>query len=880
MPAMACSASTATVLWYDQRDDNAQSLFGPAIFGPIIADPIPPPPAHTIDVRAAQTETNGQFGASIKVSRYNYAFSTADQKLVQLEFNPVNWPLFSGGQLPFLGDYIDLAPARPFLPPLGGSGWTYNTDTTASPVIHATWTDNRDVVPALNDLWANYLAPGNCSPANQSSIRNQNIYTARLAKGLIVGAGGSSRLAGTLLRAFAVFAQNATGVQRRFRLQTAVAPGGPASFLPDTALDHVDADVPPYSSIARTVFVSGTTVAIVKVFEIDASGTPVANGLQSSTIINSDSTAPPPADGSVVNNEFHSLALSDAYVNTYENPTFVNPTFLNPTFVNPTFVNPTFLNPTFVNPTFLNPTFVNPTFVNTTYLNPTFLNPTFVNPTFVNQPLVTDVSWQLTNTGNVDSGYNFSAILAAVPADAVFQLLVNRVYATPGVSGCDLGVQQNATTLVNITNPSLTLQNGLSDSASNATFTLGSGDLAVVTLRVINNGSFAPESITVVATAQAADTAGGLPQVIIDHAPPVITVPTSVTVQATGPSGAVGTYSGVSAFDGLDGVVTVSCTPPSGTALPIGDTTITCTATDAHGNVGTQTFVVHIVDSTPPTIASVADVTVQATSSAGATVTYAAPVTTDVVDGIGTAVCAPASGNVFSVGNTTVTCTATDSHGNVAVPKTFVVHVVDTTAPALTLPGPVTIITSSSSGAVATFTATASDLVDGVVPVTCTPPSGSTFVPGATTVNCSATDSHGNTATGSFTVTVNLTLPNPQYGFVGVLNLPPPAGKKFNAGSSVPLQWRFTMNGTVANSADADPQIRITGPGGTLIFSPEDPGSSSFQPPTAANGYTWQFNWQSATLAAGTYEVYVGSLKTGQTFASGTAFGPFTVVLK
>ena len=98
------------------------------------------------------------------------------------------------------------------------------------------------------------------------------------------------------------------------------------------------------------------------------------------------------------------------------------------------------------------------------------------------------------------------------------------------------------------------------------------------------------------------------------------------------------------------------------------------------------------------------------------------------------------------------------------------------------------------------------------MPVTCTPPSGSIFAPGATTVNCSATDSHGNTASGSFTVTVNLPLPNPQYGFVGVLNLPPPAGKKFNAGSSVPLQWRFTINGVVVNSADADPQIRITGP--------------------------------------------------------------------
>ncbi|HKW02873.1 MAG TPA: HYR domain-containing protein [Vicinamibacterales bacterium] len=868
MPAMACSANTATVLWYDQRDDNAQTLFGPSIFGTIIADPIPPPPAHTIDVRAAQTGSNGQFGGSIKVSRYNFAFDTGLQQLVQLEFNPVNWPLFSGGQLPFLGDYIDLAPAQPFLPPLGNAGWTYNTDP--SPVIHATWTDNRDVVPALNDMWANYISPGGCAPANQASIRNQNIYTSRLSKGLNVGAGGSSRLAGSLLRAFAVFAQNATAVQRRFRLQTGMAPGGPASFLPDAPLDHVDADVPPYSSIARTIFVAGTTTAIVKVFEIDASGNPVANGLQSSTIVNSDATAPPPADGSVANNEFHTLALSQAFVNTYQNPTFVNPTFVNPTFLNPTFVNPTFLNPTFVNPTFVNPTF----------LNPTFLNPTFLNPTFVNQPLVTDVSWQLTNTGNVDSGYNFSAILAAVPADATFQLLVNRVYSTPGVSGCDLGQQQNAATLVNISNPSLTLQNGLSSSASNASFTLGANDMAVVTLRVINNAPFVPDSITVVATAQASNTSGGLPQVIIDHAPPAITVPATVTIQAAGPGGATGTYSGVSAFDGLDGVVPVSCTPPSGTALPIGDTTITCTATDAHGNVGTQTFTVHIVDTTPPTIGPHADVTVEATSSAGAAVSYAAPGTSDAVDGPGTASCSPSSGSVFAVGNTAVTCTAADAHGNLAVPTTFVVHVLDTTAAALTLPSPITVNAPNSSGAVVNFVATSSDIVDGSLPVTCTPPSGSLFAGGTTTVNCTATDSHGNVASGSFTVTVNLPLPPLTYGFVGVLNLPPPAGKKFNAGSSVPLQFRFTVNGVVINSFDADPQIRITGPTGNLIFTPEDPGSSSFQPPTAANGYTWQFNWQGTGLPAGTYQVYVGSLKTGQTFAAGTAFGPFTVVLK
>jgi hypothetical protein len=883
MPAMACSANTATLLWYDQRDDNAQSIAG---FGPLIADLIPPPPAHTLDVRASQTGANGAFGPSIKVSRYEYGFNPLTQQLEQLEFNPVNWPLFSGGQLPFIGDYIDLAPARQFTPPLGAAGWQFNTDTSTAPVLHATWTDNRDVVPELSaNAWTNYAPPGMCGGGNQASIRNQNVYTSRLAQGLIVGADGSSRLAGSILRAFSVFAQNATNVQRRFRLQTGVPPGGPAWFQSNQPnapqLDHVDADVPAFSTVARTVFVNGTTLAIVKVYEIDANGVAVPNGLQGTTIINSDPTAPPPDDQSLASIETHSLSLSSAFTNTYPNPTFVNPTFVNPTFVNPTFVNPTFLNPTFLNPTFLNPTFVNPTFVNTTYLNPTFLNPTFLNPTFVNAPLVTDVSWQLTNTGNVVSGYNFSAILAAVPAGATFQLLVNRIYTTPGDGGCSLGQQYNANVLVNVTNPTLTLQSPLSDSASNATFSLSSGDMAVVTLRVIGTNPIDPDSVTVVAQAQAKDTNGGVPQVIIDHAPPVITVPTTMTVEATGPSGATVNYSGVSAFDGLDGNVPVGCSPTSGSVFALGNTQVDCTAHDAQGNVGNANFTVTVRDTTPPVIAAHADVNAPATSAAGATVSYTAPTTTDLVDGAGVASCSPASGTAFPFGSTVVTCTATDAHGNVATPVMFTVHVVDNTPPLLTLPNPINVVVANdpSGTLVVNYVASAFDAVDGAVAISCTPASGFAFPMGTTTVNCSATDAHGNKAVGSFTVTVTVT--NPPYGFIGVLDLPPPAGKKFNAGSAVPLQWRYTLNGTVINSVGADPQIQIVGPTGTPVgtFTPETPGNSNFQPPTVANGYTWQFNWQSTGLPPGTYQVYVGSVATGQTFP-GLAFGPFTIILK
>lgn len=99
-------------------------------------------------------------------------------------------------------------------------------------------------------------------------------------------------------------------------------------------------------------------------------------------------------------------------------------------------------------------------------------------------------------------------------------------------------------------------------------------------------------------------------------------------------------------------------------------------------------------------------------------------------------------------------CTATDAANN-TTSGSFAVTVVDTTAPALDLPDDITTPATEGDNADVTYTATATDIVDGTVTVNCTPPSGSTFSVGpATTVNCSATDAAGNTATGSFTVTV------------------------------------------------------------------------------------------------------------------------------
>ncbi len=65
-----------------------------------------------------------------------------------------------------------------------------------------------------------------------------------------------------------------------------------------------------------------------------------------------------------------------------------------------------------------------------------------------------------------------------------------------------------------------------------------------------------------------------------------------------------------------------------------------------------------------------------------------------------------------------------------------------------------TVEATGSSGAVVTFVATATDVVGVTVGPTCTPPSGSVFPLGMTTVSCSAWDAAGNTGSGSFTVTV------------------------------------------------------------------------------------------------------------------------------
>src|SRR5213075_3120614 len=112
-----------------------------------------------------------------------------------------------------------------------------------------------------------------------------------------------------------------------------------------------------------------------------------------------------------------------------------------------------------------------------------------------------------------------------------------------------------------------------------------------------------------------------------------------------------------------DGPVTPSCTPSSGSTFAIGTTEVSCVATDEAGNSATRSFDVRVGDTTGPVVAVPTGLTAEATSAAGARVVFGSSAS-DLVDGAVPTTCAPASGAMFVLGSTTVTCSAADVRGN------------------------------------------------------------------------------------------------------------------------------------------------------------------------------------------------------------------------
>ncbi len=256
---------------------------------------------------------------------------------------------------------------------------------------------------------------------------------------------------------------------------------------------------------------------------------------------------------------------------------------------------------------------------------------------------------------------------------------------------------------------------------------------------------------------------------VSDTTPPTLNLPANITTEATGQLGAVATYS-ASANDAVDGAVLVSCSPTSGSAFPIGTTSVNCSASDTVGNTANGSFSVTVQDTTDPTLTLPADITAEATSLGGAAVNYSVSAT-DIVDTSVSIVCNIPSGSTFAIGTTLVTCTATDDASNSA-PGSFNVTVQDTTAPIIAPYSDITLKAVGKPWEQVKFSLTTSDAVDGTGTATCSPASGSTFLVGTTLVTCNATDTNGNQAipvSFSIYITYNSTLTIPTTSFGGII---------------------------------------------------------------------------------------------------------------
>lgn len=154
------------------------------------------------------------------------------------------------------------------------------------------------------------------------------------------------------------------------------------------------------------------------------------------------------------------------------------------------------------------------------------------------------------------------------------------------------------------------------------------------------------------------------PTPVEDSQAPLLSLPGDIYAEASSTDGSVIIYQ-VSAVDSVDGNVNVSCHPASNTVMPIGKTTVQCTASDLSGNFANGSFHVFVNDTVAPILIAPDQITHETLDSAGDYVTFDVSAT-DNIDSEVNVLCTPSSGERFPIGETTVECNAQDNGGNIA----------------------------------------------------------------------------------------------------------------------------------------------------------------------------------------------------------------------
>jgi DNA-binding beta-propeller fold protein YncE len=260
---------------------------------------------------------------------------------------------------------------------------------------------------------------------------------------------------------------------------------------------------------------------------------------------------------------------------------------------------------------------------------------------------------------------------------------------------------------------------------------------------------------------------------------------TSVTLNGTGSTAG---SSPINSYSWSEGATNLGSGSTLSVSLPAGSHTITLTVSDTGGGSDTDDVIVNIADTQPPTI----NVNAPNPMTVECHTTFTDPGAT-ATDACAGPLPVSASGTVDpnTPGTYHINYSATDGTHTATASRT--VNVVDTTPPVISCPANIVVTlpaNSSATSAVVNYPAvTASDSCAGGASVNSSPASGSSFPVGTTTVNATANDGNGNTASCSFTVTV-------LYNFAGFFQpvANPPTFNLVNAGRAVPVKFSLSGN--------------------------------------------------------------------------------------
>ncbi len=470
------------------------------------------------------------FGADLQI------VANREVKLLQqLKVNPPNLPMFKGGTKPFFGDYIDVqGPA--FVKKAGK--WVFNNDLNPSPVFHAVWTSNEDVKAPPDGRWDLY-APINvqgpsrvdptqqtvaCTPATAlyASSRNQNIYTSRITEGLLVSSPQNTKpLSSTQVRSFVIAAHNATSVKKTVKFTYVIPTGVTASFRALSGnqlavLPIVTADIPPHSTVSRSLFVKSTSASATITATVTEQGGAFASGFVllnppgatpgliapdgASAITGGETYTPIQVAANLSNANLSNANLSNANLSNanLSNANLSNANLSNANLSNANLSNANLSNAALANlsnANLSNANLSNANLSNANLSNANLSNANLSNANLSNANLsnasISDLNYEYQNTGNTSTAYSIKIVGTKPNPGEVLQLIVARTYTTPTAVGCELKEEAHNHILASIddvsgavVSPTSKVDPGVGDAnAANATVVLAPGEKVQITLR-------------------------------------------------------------------------------------------------------------------------------------------------------------------------------------------------------------------------------------------------------------------------------------------------------------------------------------------------------------------------------------------------------------